>query len=233
MKERNVEEGRKSFAFRAARVVVKILYHRPKFIFLDGDGFIDGPSIFIVNHSGSHTPTRVECYFPRDLYMWGTHEMTEGLKAVHHYLIHIYYHQKKHFKMFWARIIGTIFCPFANAFYKGMRIIPTYRDGRLMQTFKETEQHINKGEILVIYPEDSSQGYKDEPDKVFNGFLVFAQMMLRKGKDLPIYTAHYQKKGKKFIIDKPRYYSELLKEYGDHDAVAEALRLRMNSLKAD
>ena len=230
MKQRDPIKGKKTLSFKICQLITKILYPRPKFAYIDADGFIDQPFIFIVNHCGSKVPTRIENFFPVPMYMWGTHEMTEGLKAVQHYLIHIYYHQKKHVALFWARIIGTLFAPFANGFYKGTRLIPTYTDGRLIKTFKETDELVNQGNSLVIYPEDSSEGYKDQIEYLFNGFLTFCQMRARKGIDMPIYVAYFQKKKKLFVIDKPRYYSELLKEYGEHDKIAKELRLRMNSL---
>ncbi len=228
---RDIEKGRKSFYFKFCRILTKILWPRPKFKFVDPNGLIDKPFIMIVNHVGSKVPTRIENYFPVPVYMWGTHEMTEGIKAVRHYLVHIYYHQKKHMPLFWARIIGTIFSPFPNGFYRGMRLIPTYTDSRLMKTFKETEEVMEKGYPLVVYPEDSSNGYKDQIEKVFNGFLLFCQMKYRKGVDIPIYVSYFQNKKKTFIINKPKYFSELFKEYGDLDKIANTLREEMNSLK--
>ena len=222
--------GKKRFSFKVCQFITKILFPRPRFKYIDADGFIDQPFVFIVNHCGSKVPTRIENYFPVPMYMWGTYEMCEGLKAVRKYLIHTYYHQKKHVPLFFARIIGTLFAPFANGYYNGTRLIPTYRDGRLIQTFKETDRLMNEGNSLVVYPEDSSEGYKDQIEYLFNGFLTFCQMRLRKELDTPIYVSYFQKKKRCFVIDKPRYYSELLKEYDDHDSIAKELRLRMNSL---
>ena len=229
-KKRDPIAGKKRFSFKICQLVTKILYPRPKFKYIDADGFIDQPFIFIVNHSGSRVPTRIENFFPVPMYMWGTYEMTEGLKAVRHYMIHIYYHQKKHVPMFFARIAGTLFAPFANGFYNGTRLIPTYTDGRLIQTFKETDQLVSEGNSLVVYPEDSSDGYKDQLEHLYNGFLTFCQMQARKGRDMPIYVAYFQRKKKTFVIDKPRFYSDLMMEYKTHDNISKELRIKMNSL---
>ena len=228
---RDIEKGRESFYFKFCRVITKILWPRPKFKYIEADGLIDKPFIMIVNHVGSKVPTRIENYFPIPVYMWGTHEMTEGIKAVRHYLVYTYYHQKKHMPLFWAKIIGTIFSPFPNGFYHGMRLIPTYTDSRLLKTFKETEKVMADGYPLVVYPEDSSDGYKDQIEKVFNGFLLYCQIQYRKGIDLPIYVSYFQNKKRRFVINKPHYYSELVKQYENHDQIADALRLEMNSLQ--
>ena len=230
MIQRDPIAGKKRFSFKFCQFITKVLYPKPKFKYIDADGFINRPFVFIVNHSGSRVPTRIENYFPVPMYMWGTYEMCEGLKAVRKYLIHTYYHQKKHVPLFFARIIGTLFAPFANGFYNGTRLIPTYTDGRLIQTFKETDRLVAEGNSLVVYPEDSSEGYKDQIEYIFNGFLAFCQMQIRKGNDMPVYVAYFQRKKRRFVIDKPHLYSELLKEYGNHDTISKELRHKMNSL---
>ena len=117
----DLNKRRKKFSFKFAKGLVRILYCRPKFVYL-GEQFDEKPFVFIVNHVGSSVPTRVELYFPHDFYMWGTYEMTINLKGVQKYLIHTYYHQKKKVPLFFAAIIGTIFAPFARMFYKGMHL---------------------------------------------------------------------------------------------------------------
>ena len=107
-----IKRCRKKISFKIARGLVKLLYHRPKMVYL-GEEFNDGPFVFLINHCGTKTPPKIECYFPRDYYMWGTYEMTLGLKGVHHYLVHTFYHQKKHWPIVFAWLVGTIFAPFA------------------------------------------------------------------------------------------------------------------------
>ena len=220
---------RKKVSFKLARLLVKILYHRPKMVFL-GDEFNDGPFLFIVNHCGTKTPPKIECYFPRDFYMWGTYEMTLGLKSVHHYLVHTFYHQKKKWPLLFAAIVGTIFAPFANMFYQGMRIIPTYRDSRFMLAIKNSINVIKKGKAIIIYPEDSTYGYKDEIEDFFSGYLTFCRLALRRGFDLPIYVGYYNRKKNRMIVDKAILYSDLLKQYNNDNEISEALRKRMNEL---
>lgn len=226
----NLEKNRKSFSFKAARFLNRIFFSKPKYRFLKEE-FPDEPIMFLSNHVGKKVPTRVELYYPRDFRMWGAHEMGEGLKAVHKYLRITFYHEKKHFPMWFSNIIGTLFAPFANAFYKGMRIIPTYQDYRFMSTIKWTTREYNAGRDIVIYPEDSSQGYKEELTKLYSGFAYFLEIMYRKGKDIPIYVAYYQKKTHTFVIDRKVMYSELKEKYNDYDSIAEAIRVRMNELK--
>ena len=208
---------------------MKILYPKPKVLFL-GEEFNEGPFLFLINHCGTKTPPKIECYFPRDFYMWGTYEMTLGLKKVHKYLTYTFYYKKKKWPRVIAYIVGTIFSPFAYMFYQGMRIIPTYQDSRFMGTIKNTFKVINEGKAVVIYPEDSNEGYKDQIEKFFNGYLTLCELAKRKGIDLPIYVAYYNRKKNKIVIEKPILYSTLINEYNDHDKISEVLRTKMNNL---
>ena len=227
----DLEKRRKKLSFKFGELIVRIIYWKPKFIYL-GDKFDEKPLIFIVNHCGSNAPTRIERHFPHKFFMWGTYEMTESFKQLRHYLIHTYYHQKKKVPLFFAYIIGTIFAPFARMFYKGMHLIPTYPDGRFVKTISTSLKAINNDYAIVIYPEDSSHGYKDVIEYFYNGFLALAEAAKRKGYDLPIYVSYYQKRKRRFIIDQPVLYSSLLTKYdSDNDKIAEALRKRLNELK--
>lgn len=221
---------RKKFRFKFAKTLVRILYSKPKFVYL-GEKFNEEPFIFLVNHVGSSVPTRIEQFFPNPFYMWGTYEMTGSLKDVQKYLIHIYYHQKKKVPLFFAAIIGTLFAPFAKMFYSGMHLIATYPDERSMNTLIQSLRVMKDNNAIVIYPEDSSHGYKDEIDRVFNGFLYLAEALKRKGTDIPIYVSYYLKKKKTFIIDQPILFSDLEKKYASNkDEIAESIRKRMNEL---
>ncbi|MBO4667636.1 MAG: hypothetical protein J5666_05885 [Bacilli bacterium] len=224
-----VDRSRKKVSFKIARFLVKLLYHKPKMIFL-GEKFNDGPFLFLINHCGTKTPPKIECYFERDFYMWGTYEMTQGLKAVHHYLVHTFYHQKKKWPLFFAALVGTIFSPFAYMFYQGMRIIPTYHDSRFLSSIKNSLRVLNDNKVIVIYPEDSNDGYKDKIEKFFNGYLTLCDIAKRKGLDLPIYVAYYNRKKNKIIIDNPVYYSSLCNTYSNQDEISEVLRNKMNDL---
>ncbi len=55
--------------------------------------------------------------------------------------------------------------------------------------------------------------------------------MYRKGKNIPIFVAYYQKKTHTFVIDRKVMYSELKEKYKDYDSIAEAIRIKMNALK--
>ena len=225
----NLERNCKRFSFKLAKFINWVLVRRPKVKFL-GEEFPNEPIVLLANHVGKKTPVKIELYYPRDFRMWGTHEMTEGFKAVHKYLTTTYYHQKKHLPKWFAWIVGSIAAPFANMFYKGMRLLATYTDYRFLGTIKQSIKEFEEGKDIVIYPEDSTNGYKEQLTYLHPGFASLCEMLYQKGKDVPIYVTYLNKRKNLFIVSDKMMYSDLKKEYGDFDHVAEALRLLINSL---
>ncbi len=214
--------------FRGLKGFLKIFIRKPKFIFLG-----EKPKeacIILSNHAGASGPLKAELYFEQPFRLWGTYEMNSGLKAVYKYLSEIYYYQKHHWKKFWAKTFSIIAAPFANLFYKGLRLIPTYKDSRLRNTINESVKAINNKEKIIIFPEDSSQGYFDKLTKFFAGFAFLAKTCYKQGKDLDIFVTYYKKEKNTFIFDKSVKYSSFLKRGLEGQQIADELCKRANEL---
>lgn len=194
--------------FRCVKAVLKVFVRKPKFVFL-GEEFKD-QSIILCNHIGMSGPLTNELYFPNNFRFWGTYEMNSGLKEVYKYLSQIYFYKKKHFSKGMSKLISIIAAPVCNVFYKGIRLISTYPDHRFKSTVTESLKTIKENKSLIIFPEDSSNGYFDKLTNFFAGFTVLASTCLKRGLDLPIYVCYFRKKDKKYIVDKPILCSELL-----------------------
>ncbi|MCH5179780.1 MAG: hypothetical protein J1F32_01010 [Erysipelotrichales bacterium] len=214
--------------FKVYKKIVSIFFSKPKFVYLGEK--ISEPSLILSNHVGAKAPVRWEIYFEYSFRFWGVSDMTQGAKAVHKYLTTTYFHQKKHFNKFFAWLIGTIATPFVNLFYRGMNLIPTYDDIKFAITIRESVKTIQNGSNLIIFPEDSSKGYKDHLTHFFSGFVTLAETILKKGIDIPIFTAYYQKHKNTFVIDKGVRYSRLKELYKEPDAIALAMKNRVNEL---
>ena len=222
---------RKTFGFRFSRLIVRMIAKKPKYLFLGSEFPKDKPYYFLVNHCGKKSPLKIDCYSKWDLRIWGTYEMTMGYKSVRKYLIKTYYHEKKHLPKFLAWIVGTIVYPFVAGYYVGMRIIPTYTDIRFVTTLNETIDAVKENMGIVIFPEDSSKGYKKEIPYFFSGFVKSLHHLNKRGYDMDIYVGYLIKKKNTFVVMDPVKYSELIEKYGkDDEAIAEALRIEMNKL---
>lgn len=215
--------------FVCLKNILKIFIKRPKYVYL-GEKFDDEPSIILSNHIGAKGPLTHELYFPKPFRFWGTYEMNLGLKGVYKYLTEVYYTKKKHWKPFWAKLFCLIAAPLTNLFYKGLNLISTYPDFRFRKTIIESMKTIESGQSLIIFPEDSSNGYFDELTKCFAGFALFANAALKKGIDLKVYQTYYRKKDKIFVIDNPVRFSEFVKNFNSRQALADSVCDRINKL---
>ncbi len=214
--------------FRALKNIMKIRYKKPQFIYL-GDEFKNG-CIILSNHEGTDAPMSLEIWNDSPIRMWGAHEMNSGLIKMYKYQTRVYYHEKKGWNLHLARLFCLIATPLTNMFYKGLNLISTYRDNRLIKTIKESIQSLKNGENIVIYPEQSDDGYLSELKGFHAGFVVLAETCLRRGLDIPIYITYFKKKECQYIIDKPVMYSQIAKEYKTKEEITKALCQRCNEL---
>jgi hypothetical protein len=207
---------------------MKIRYKRPAFVYL-GEKFQPG-SVILSNHEGTDAPMSLEIWNPTAIRMWGAHEMNSGLVKMYKYQTRVYYHEKKGWNLHLARLFCIIASPLTNLFYKGLNLISTYRDTRLMKTIRESIETIKEGQSIVIYPEDSTNGYLSELEGFHAGFVLLCDSLKRKGIDVPVYVTYFKKKEKVYVIDKPIMYSELTKDNPDKKTIAERLKNRCNEL---
>lgn len=229
MDELLIRQGHRTKGHRVYANILKIIAWKPKFIFLGGE--IEDGSIILSNHVGMKAPVTLEAYFKKKMRFWGTYEMNSGLKSVYKYLSTTYFHDKKHKPKFLAKIIGFIGSPFANGFYKGMNLISTYRDTRFKSTLVESIKTLQENTTLVIFPEDSHDGYHDTLTKFYPGFLMLSEQMFRRGKDTKIYLSYLNKKKHQYVFSKPYMYSELVAEYPDREELCKVLCDKTNELR--
>ena len=156
--------------------------------------------------------------------------MNSGLRKMYSYQTRVYYHEKKHWNLHLARLFCLLASPLTNIFYSGFDLISTYRDSRFLKTIRESIDALKAGDNIVIFPEDSSEGYKPELDGFFQGFVARAEVAYKKGMDLPIFVTYFQKEKKVYVIDKPVKYSELIKDGATREEIATRLVNRCNEL---
>ena len=224
---KNFQQERKRW-FRLFKKILVKRYPKPRFVYL-GEHFKHS-SIIISNHVGTEAPLSLELYCDKPIRMWGAHEMNSGLISLYKYQTQVYYHERKHWNIHLARLFCLIASPLTNLFYKGLRLISTYRDARFLRTLRESIAALKNGESIVIFPEDASEGYKDELDGFFCGFLVLAEHCRREGFDVPIYVTYFRKQDLTYFVDAPIYYSELCCNGATKEEIAARLAARCNEL---
>lgn len=211
------------------RALVGLFVARAKFVYLGEK--VNEPSIILSNHEAAAGPLTWEFNFKKPRIFWATHQMTENVRSVFRYLAYYYFPCKKHIPKVVSVPLGFIASPFVRLFFKGLNTVPVYDEAvKYVRTVGESQNAIEVGENVIVFPEDSSAGYFKRIGKVFPGFVVLLERLFRKGRDLHVYAAYYSKKKRAVIVDAPVRYSALRKRYSDRNAIAEAMRVRINEL---
>lgn len=226
-KEKKFKQKR-SWWFRIIKKLMKGRYKEPEFIYLGEKP--TKASIILSNHEGTDAPLSLEIYADYPIKMWGTYEMNSGLITVYKYLANVYYHQKKHWNLFVSRVFCLLAAPLTYMFYKGLRQVSTYTDARFKTTLSKSIEAIQAGENIVIFPENSEDGYHAELKQFYAGFVMLARLCYKKGIDVPIYVSYFKLNERQYVFDKPIFYSELIKKCANKEEIAEYLLERCNSL---
>jgi hypothetical protein len=172
----------------------------------------------------------MELYCDKPIRFWGAHEMNSGLVSLYKYQTNVYYHEKKHWNIHLARLFCLIASPITNLFYKGLNLISTYKDARLVKTLRESMEALKQGDNIVVFPEDSKNGYLEQLEGFFAGFVMLAEVCYKRGMDVPIFVTYFRRKDLKYIIDAPIKYSELVKGGATRADIAKRLLDRCNEL---
>ena len=118
--------------------------------------------------------------------------------------------------------------------YRGMHIMPTYTDARFANTLRYSKQVLDANMSVMIYPENSNEGYKEVLMEFFPGFVMLSEKYYRAtGEDLPVYPVYYSIKKRIMVIGKPLYVQDLVKEGMDRYQIAERFKNEVNQLYFD
>ncbi|MBE5758125.1 MAG: hypothetical protein E7345_04290 [Clostridiales bacterium] len=135
---------KRSWWFRCLKSFMKLFIRKSEFKYL-GEEIKDG-SLVISNHVGTSGPFAFEFYSGLNFRFWGTYEMNSNIFMVYKYLSKTYYHEKKHWNLFGARLFCIIAAPLAWLFYRGLRLISTYRDARFRKTIRQSMEAIKNNQ---------------------------------------------------------------------------------------
>ncbi len=188
-------------------------------------------AIIVSIHAAKKGPMAIALNYPKFHMMWGHHDMLGTYKERFKYLRNVLYIQKMHKNKFIATFKALYEAVFSIYLYKGMKILGTYTDMRFLTTVRNSMTALDDNISVIIYPEDSSEGYFDELRSTFPGFAVLASTYYRKkGEDVPIIPAYISTKKKRFILGAPRYAHELELSGMDNQKIADCLKDDINAL---
>lgn len=216
--------------FTFIKGILRLIFRKPKQIINLNETF-DEHSVILSNHSAKWGPIYLEMFFPYKHALWGAHEMLENYKSRFKYLRDIYYMKKRGYSKFRATIGAGFEAIFSIFFYRGMRILPTYQDMRMINTINDTIKIIDSGLPMVIFPENSDKGYKEQIESCHQGCYMFAERYYRiKKVDVPLYPVYVHVKRKIIVIGKPMYLQELKEQGLNKEQIIEYYRQQINNL---
>lgn len=220
---------RKQPFFSFVKRILRLFFKRPRIIHF-GEG-IGQPSIVLCNHISLKGPMINELYLPVPTIKWGAGEMLGNYKMRYRYLHDVYYRQKMGYGPVKATLLAAFSATFSKYFYKGMNVIPTWRDGRLINTVRRSIAVLKGGASVLIFPENSNEGYKDILTEFHAGFVTLAECYYQKTKqDIPVYPVYYHHKKKVLAIGAPMYVQDLVKQGLSRAQIAERFRNIVNNL---
>ena len=221
--------SRKQPVYSVFKLFMKLFFKRPQIINLAGE--LDDKAIVLANHSNKSGPPSLDMYYPKFNVKWGAHEMFGNYKSRRNYLKNVLYLKKCKSSKFKAVVLSTLMATVSQFVYKGMKMLPTYPDMRLMKTIKNSMKVLDANKSIMIFPENSNDGYKEVLTEFFPGFAILAEQYYKAtGVDVPIYPVYYHIKKRVMVIGKPVYMQDLVKQGMDRNAIAEYFCNLVNDL---
>lgn len=216
--------------FSFIKGILRLFLRKPKKI-INLAGELNPRSILLANHNAKKGPLYLELYFPLFHCVWGAGEMLGTYKDRFHYLRDVFYMQKRGFNKFIAGFLATFEAIFSPFIYKGMKVLPTYTNGKLLGTINKSVNALNSDAAVMIFPEDSNDGYFEKMTQFFPGFVLLSQIYYQKtGEDIPVYPVYYHLKKRILCIGEPCYVQEYVKQGLKRNQIAEILKDKVNDL---
>ena len=218
---------KKQPVFACFKALIRPFVKKPRVVCLGGEP--QEKCLYIANHANKMGPMMYSIFFGVYHVKWGASSMFGTYRERFRYLRDVLYVQKNKS----GRRIAT-FRAFFEAFfskyvYKGIKILPTYTDARLMRTIKKTVSLLGEGPAVMIFPENSAEGYKDVLTDFFAGFVLVAEKYRQRfGEDIPMRPVYYHKKKRIIAVGEVCTLADF--NGAKREEVAEAFRQKVNDL---
>lgn len=191
-------------------------------------------AILVSIHAAKNGPMAISMSYPKFSAMWGHHAMLGSYGERFHYLRDVLYMQKMHKNKLVATLKASYEALFSIYIYRGMKVIGTYTDMRLIQTIRSSMEVLDAGAGIVIFPEDSSEGYFDEVRSAFAGFVMLSELYYqRSGEDVPVIPMYISTQKKRLLVGAPRYVHEMALEGLQRNEIADRIKDDINALYRD
>ena len=210
-----------------------ILTKKPKIIYHGEKENINIPTIFICNHGldGVAGLYCNEVHFPFKHAPIGQFEVFLSFSKRWQYLYTFNHRLRRGLGKIPAFFSATFEAFFARFFYKRCRAIPSYKDLRVIKTFKMCYECLDANISLMMYPEHLDYGYNNTFLDYISGFTLIAKSYYDKtGRDIKICPVYFSGQTRQLIIGDPVSANDMFKEGKTKEEVAHFFTEKTNQL---
>lgn len=220
---------RKQPFYRFVKGIMKLFMKKKRVVVLGEE--LGDRCLYLGNHANKMGPVGYDVFLPVDTVKWGAYQMLGNYGERRAYLRDVLYIRKNGLGKARAAFKAFFEAYFSKFFYKGMKFLPTYPDMRLIKTVRKSVDVLNDNTALLIFPENSDNGYKDEATDFFSGFvLVMENYAKRNGADVPIRPVYLHKRKNIIVVGESTTLSQLTAQGLDRNGIAEYMKTKVNEL---
>ena len=208
MKRNFVYSNKKQPVYAIIRFIFGLILRKPKIVNLNEE--LPKNALMVSPHMGKWGPFYLSLHFPEKFAIIGASPMVGTYKERYSYLRNVLYIQKCHKGKVFSTIKAAFEAFFSIYIYKGMHIIPSYEDIRLLNTINYTQKTMENGLPVLMFPEVSDEGYQKVLTTMHEGFISIARAIDRRRKEpTKIYPMYEHVKRRIVVIGKPFTLKEL------------------------
>jgi 1-acyl-sn-glycerol-3-phosphate acyltransferase len=166
-----------------------------------------GPAVFVSNHLGSFAPVAVMAALPLRLYPWVDHQITE-MRRCPDYLRGDFIGPELHLGGAVGLALASLVAPPCVGLMKAIGAVPVYKQSpRLARTMKLSLALLERGECLVIFPENKALPYNRTMNGFDDGFIGLASLFhKRTGRALDFYPVATRRETRAIRVGAPIAY---------------------------
>lgn len=217
---------KKSLYNRFFTGIARIVFPKCEVVFEEEN---DEPGMYLCNHSGAIGPVLMTLYFPKKHKTWMINYVMEKEKNANYIFHDFCFGRARKHKKFW-RFLSKIVAKMLPPLLKEGNPIPVYHNPKILETFRETEDALERGENLVVFPEEPKR-FSEFVHNVYEGFADAGRTYYKQtGKRLKFYPVYAEKKNRKILVGKPIEFDPDMPIKPQRKIIAEYIRDNIDRL---
>lgn len=187
------------------------------------------PGVYLCNHAGAIGPILMTLYFPKAHRTWTIDYALDKKKSAYYFAHDAFLLRSRKIKGFW-KVLSAVMVKFLRPLLLAGKPIPVHHSTRMIETFRESENALENGESLVIFPEEPRE-FSPYVHRLYEGFADLGRAYyLRTGKRLRFYPVYAEKKNRKILVGAPIVYDPTAPAKPERKRIAEGVRDEIDRL---